>query len=104
MQTRHILAAAMTAIALIAASGCSVTRGQESTGNYVDDTAITTRVKAKFAEDPTVSAMAISVETMRGMVQLSGFAKSLDEKMTAERLARSVNGVTSVKNDIVVRS
>ena len=104
MQTRHILAAAMTAIALIATAGCSVTRGQESTGNYVDDTAITTRVKAKFAEDPTVSAMAISVETLRGMVQLSGFAKSLDEKMTAERLARSVNGVTAVKNDIVVRS
>jgi len=104
MQTRHILAAAMTAIALITTAGCSVTRGQETTGNYVDDTAITTRVKAKFAEDPTVSAMAISVETLRGMVQLSGFAKSLDEKMTAERLARSVNGVTSVKNDIVVRS
>lgn len=104
MQTRHILAAAMTAIALITTAGCSVTRGQESAGNYVDDTAITTRVKAKFAEDPTVSAMAISVETLRGMVQLSGFAKSLDEKMTAERLARSVNGVTSVKNDIVVRS
>jgi osmotically-inducible protein OsmY len=104
MQTRHILAAAMTAIALITTAGCAVTRGQESTGNYVDDTAITTRVKAKFAEDPTVSAMAISVETLRGMVQLSGFAKSLDEKMTAERLARSVNGVTSVKNDIVVRS
>jgi hyperosmotically inducible periplasmic protein len=104
MQTRHILAAAMTAVALITTSGCSVMRHQETTGNYVDDTAITTRVKAKFAEDPTVSAMAISVETMRGTVQLSGFAKSLDEKMTAERLARSVSGVTSVKNDIVVRS
>jgi osmotically-inducible protein OsmY len=104
MQTRHILAAAMTAIALITTAGCSVTRGQETAGNYVDDTAITTRVKAKFAEDPTVSAMAISVETMRGTVQLSGFAKSLDEKMTAERLARSVKGVSSVKNDIVVRS
>jgi osmotically-inducible protein OsmY len=104
MQTRHILAAAMTAIALITTAGCSVTRGQETAGNYVDDTAITTRVKAKFAEDPTVSAMAISVETMRGTVQLSGFAKSLDEKMSAERLARSVKGVSSVKNDIVVRS
>ena len=50
MQTRHILVSAMTAIALITASGCSVTRGQESTGNYVDDTAVTTRVKAKFAD------------------------------------------------------
>jgi osmotically-inducible protein OsmY len=99
-----MLTAAMTAIALITASGCSVMRGQETTGSYVDDTAITTRVKAKFAEDKAVSAMSISVETLRGMVQLSGFAKSTDEKMTAERLARSVNGVTSVKNDIVVRS
>jgi len=104
MQPRHMLTAAMTAIALITASGCAVMRGQETTGAYVDDTAITTRVKAKFAEDKTVSAMAINVETLRGMVQLSGFAKSTDEKMTAERLARSVNGVTSVKNDIVVRS
>jgi hyperosmotically inducible protein len=104
MQTRHILTAAMTVIALITASGCSVMRGQECAGNYVDDTTITTKVKAKFAEDQTVGAMAISVETLRGTVQLSGFAKSLDEKMTAERLARSVSGVTSVKNDIVVRS
>jgi hyperosmotically inducible periplasmic protein len=103
MQARHMLTAAMTAIALLTASGCSVMRGQETAGTYVDDTAITTRVKAKFAEDKTVSAMAINVETLRGMVQLSGFAKSTDEKMTAERLARSVNGVTSVKNDIVVR-
>jgi osmotically-inducible protein OsmY len=99
-----MLTAAMTAIALITASGCSVMRGQETAGTYVDDTAITTRVKAKFAEDKTVSAMAINVETLRGMVQLSGFAKSTDEKVTAERLARSVNGVTAVKNDIVVRS
>jgi hyperosmotically inducible protein len=72
MQTRHILAAAMTAAALLTATGCSVMRGQETTGNYVDDTAITTKVKAKFAEDKTVSAMSISVETMRGTVQLSG--------------------------------
>jgi osmotically-inducible protein OsmY len=99
-----MLTAAMTAIALLTASGCSVMRGQETAGTDVDDTAITTRVKAKFAEDKTVSAMAINVETLRGMVQLSGFAKSTDEKMSAERLARSVNGVTSVKNDIVVRS
>ena len=59
---------------------------------------------SKFAADQTVSAMAISVETLKGTVQLSGFAKSLDEKMQAERIARSVNGVNAVKNDIVVRS
>ncbi|HSW24536.1 MAG TPA: BON domain-containing protein [Burkholderiaceae bacterium] len=104
MQIRHILTAAVTAVALLVTAGCAVTRKQETVGGYVDDTAITTQVKAKFASDQTVSAMAISVETLRGTVQLSGFAKSLDEKMSAERLARSVSGVTAVQNDIVVRT
>jgi hyperosmotically inducible protein len=104
MQSRHILAAAVTAVALLLTAGCAVQRKQETVGSYVDDTSITTQVKAKFAQDETVSTMAIGVETLRGMVQLSGFAKSLDEKMAAERLARTVSGVTSVKNDIVVRS
>ena len=104
MQTRHTLATAVTALALLMAAGCAVQREQQSVGSYVDDTAITTQVKAKFASDKTVSAMAINVETLKGTVQLSGFAKSLDEKMSAERLARSVSGVTSVQNDIVVRS
>jgi osmotically-inducible protein OsmY len=104
MQARHILVAAMTAAALLVTAGCAVQRKQETVGAYVDDTSITTQVKAKFASDQTVSAMAISVETLRGTVQLSGFAKSLDEKMTAERLARSVSGVVAVQNDIVVRS
>jgi len=104
MLTRNILAAAATAVALVVTSGCAVTRNQESVGSYVDDTSITTQVKSKFAADQTVSAMAISVETLKGTVQLSGFAKSLDEKMQAERIARSVNGVNAVKNDIVVRS
>jgi len=104
MQTRHTLAAAVTAVALLLTAGCAVQRKQESVGSYVDDTSITTQVKAKFASDKTVSAMAINVETLKGTVQLSGFAKSLDEKMSAERLARSVAGVTTVQNDIVVRS
>jgi hyperosmotically inducible protein len=102
--TRQILTAAVTAAALLTATGCAVTRGQESVGAYVDDTALTTRVKAKFAEDKTVSAMSISVETLKGVVQLSGFAKSAEEKAMAERLARSTSGVVSVKNDIIVRS
>jgi osmotically-inducible protein OsmY len=104
MQVRNILAAAVTGVALIVTSGCAVTRKQESVGSYVDDTSITTQVKAKFAADQTVSAMSISVETMKGTVQLSGFAKTLDEKMKAEKIARSVAGVTAVQNDIVVRS
>ena len=104
MQARNILVAAMTATALLVTAGCAVTRKQETVGSYVDDTSITTQVKSKFAADQTVSAMAISVETLKGTVQLSGFAKSTDEKATAERIARSVTGVVDVKNDIVVRA
>jgi osmotically-inducible protein OsmY len=103
MQTRHILAAAVTAVALLATTGCAVQRKQESVGAYVDDATITTQVKAKLAADKTVSAMAISVETLKGTVQLSGFAKSQDERLAAERIARGVSGVNDVKNDIVVR-
>lgn len=103
MQARHILVAAAAATAMVLGSGCAVVRDQQTVGSYVDDTTITTRVKTKFAEDQTVSAMAIGVETLQGVVQLSGFAKSADERTMAERLARSVPGVRSVKNDITVR-
>ena len=104
MQARHILAAAVAATALVLGTGCAVVRDQQTVGSYVDDATITSRVKTKFAEDTTVSAMAIGVETLKGVVQLSGFAKSADERAMAERLARGVAGVQSVKNDIVVRS
>lgn len=104
MNTRQILIAAMSAGALIAGTGCAVVRDQQSVGSYVDDATLTTRVKAKFAEDKTVSAMSISVETLKGVVQLSGFAKSAEEKAMAERLARATSGVTGVRNDIIVRS
>ena len=83
--------------------GCAVAREQQTVGQYVDDTTITTQVKAKFADDGAVAATAISVETMKGMVQLSGFAKSWAERDRAEALARSVKGVTGVRNDIIVR-
>jgi len=103
-KTTRILAAAVAAAALAVGSGCAVIRGQEPVGAYVDDATVTTQVKAKLAEDTTVSAGAIGVETLKGVVQLSGFAKSANEKAQAERLARSVKGVTSVRNDIVVRN
>ncbi len=99
---RAIAFAALAGITIIG-SGCSVGRGQQTAGSYVDDAAITTAVKAKMAEDKTVSATSISVETLNGTVQLSGFAKSAAEKMQAENIARGVNNVRSVRNDIVVR-
>lgn len=96
------LASALVAT-LASTSGCAVTRKQETVGAYIDDATLTTRVKSKFAADPTVSAMAISVETMKGTVQLSGFAKSAEERAMAEKLARETSGVVAVRNDIAVR-
>lgn len=99
---RAIAFAALAGITVIS-TGCAVMRGQETAGAYVDDAAITTAVKAKFFEDKTVAASSISVETLNGTVQLSGFAKSGAEKSQAESLARSVKNVREVHNNIVVR-
>lgn len=99
---RAIAFAALAGITIIG-SGCAVGRGQETAGAYVNDAAITTAVKAKFVEDKTVSASAISVETLNGTVQLSGFAKSSAEKAQAENIARATKDVKGVRNDIVVR-
>ena len=104
MNIRTLLIASASAIALLSATGCAVTRGQETVGAYVDDSAITTAVKAKMVDNTNVDASAISVETLNGTVMLSGFAKSETERATAETLTRSVKGVKSVKNSVVVRS
>ncbi len=103
MFIRTTIAATMTAIVLLSATGCAVSRGQETTGAYIDDTGITTLVKARFVENKQVDAASISVETLNGTVMLSGFAKSANEKSTAETIARGVSGVKSVKNQIVIR-
>jgi hyperosmotically inducible protein len=104
MFVRLTLAAIVSAAALITATGCSVARDQQSVGEYVDDATLTTRVKAKLAADPGVSALAINVDTFNGQVQLTGAAKSADERSRAENLARSISGVKGVRNDIIVRS
>jgi osmotically-inducible protein OsmY len=104
MLIRTTFAATAAAIALITMSGCAVTRGQETVGAYVDDSAITTAVKARFVENKEVDASSISVETLNGTVMLSGFAKTSTEKSTAESLTWKVKGVKQVKNEITVRS
>lgn len=96
-------AALAASLVLLAASGCAVSRGQESMGAYVDDTGITTLVKSRFFEDKDVAGTSIGVETLNGTVMLSGFAKSTLERNKAETIARGVRGVTSVKNEIAVR-
>jgi len=103
MKLRTQLASAIAVVALVTASGCAVTRGQESAGAYIDDAAITTSVKAKFVDDKTVDASSIKVETLNGTVMLSGFAKNAAEKETAESIAMNVKGVKGVKNAIAVR-
>jgi hyperosmotically inducible periplasmic protein len=99
----HAVLAASAALMVVQVTGCAVARDQQTVGAYIDDTTITTRVKARFAEDPAVSAMSLNVETLNGTVQLSGFAKSHEEKAMAEKLARETSGVVAVRNDIAVR-
>ena len=103
MIIRTALAAAIAAVALLTASGCAVTRGQETVGSYVDDATITTAVKAGFVENKQVDEASIHVETLNGTVMLSGFAKNAAERSTAEQVARGVKGVKAVKNEISVR-
>lgn len=103
MNFRTTLAATITAVVMLTATGCAVTRGQETVGAYVDDTGITTLVKSRFIENKLVDAAAISVETLNGTVMLSGFARNSAEKSTAESIARGVNGVKAVRNEIAVR-
>ena len=88
---------------VLAVSGCAVSRGQETVGAYIDDTGITTLVKSRFFEDKDVAGSSISVETLKGTVLLSGFAKSALERNKAESIARGVKGVVSVKNEIAIR-
>jgi len=100
---RIILATAIALAATLGATGCAVTSGQQSVGSYVDDATVTARVKTRFAEDPSVAAMRINVETLKGEVQLSGFAATETEKANAASIARAVPDVKSVRNNIVVR-
>ena len=102
MNARNTFIAAAAAIVLLT-SGCAVTRDQETVGAYVDDAAITTKIKAHFIDNKDVDALSIKVETLNGTVMLSGFAKNATEKTTAESIARKTEGVKAVKNEIAIR-
>lgn len=93
---------AISALALSLAA-CSMFSGRETAGQYVDDTTITSRVKGEILGDPKLKVLQINVETMQGVVQLSGFVDSRESDVRAVELARRVPGVKSVKDDIVVR-
>lgn len=102
MKTRSLTRIAAAAGAALLLGACASTPKQESTGEALDDSVITTKVKAAFVQDAKVSALRIGVETQKGIVQLSGFAASPQEAQQAGQLAQTVPGVKAVRNDIVV--
>ena len=87
-------------MAMMTVLGCASTPTQEGTGEYVDDTVITSKVKAAILKEPTLKSAEINVETFKGVVQLSGFVSSTADKSKAIELTRSVKGVKSVKDDM----
>ena len=100
MKSKSLFAAVLLGSAVaIGSVGCTHL-GDKSAGAIIDDATITTKVKAKFIEDPVVKAMNIKVDTYQGIVQLSGFASSMNEAEKAAQIARNTEGVKSVKNDI----
>jgi len=93
----------LSIIAVAGLMGCASSAKHESTGQYVDDTAITAKVKTAIFEQPTLKSAEINVETFKGVVQLSGFVSSQANINTAVMVAKNVGGVTSVKNDMRVK-
>jgi hyperosmotically inducible protein len=102
-QLRQYLSALFLAVTLVSVVGCASTSKQEGTGEYVDDSVITTKVKAAIFNEPTLKSAEINVETFKGAVQLSGFVSSQTAINKAAELARGVSGVKSVKNDMRVK-
>lgn len=100
MNRRNLIIGVLLGITLV---GCAGTRTQESTGEYVDDTTITTKVKSKLLLSKETTGTAISVETFKGIVQLSGFVKSEQERKRAGEIAKAVDGVKRVENKISIR-
>ena len=103
MKSLHLFANFFLVILLVSFLGCASTAKQEGTGEYIDDSVITTKVKAEILKDDTLKSSEINVETFKGVVQLSGFVNSQGDIDKAVEVARSVKGVSSVKNDMRVK-
>lgn len=88
---------------LAAFQGCTTSQSHESTGQYVDDSVVTSKVKTAIVNDLALKGFQINVKTYQGVVQLSGFVDSAQNANKAADLARGVNGVTDVKNDLIVK-
>ena len=104
MVKRHRVLSFLVCIVLVTAFlGCASTQKKEGTGEYIDDSAITTKVKSAILGDSVLKVLQINVETFKGEVQLSGFVDSAGSKTKAGEVARGVGGVKSVKNNLVVK-
>src|ERR1700722_17434579 len=90
-------------VLFLSLGACSLFEGRETSGQYVDDSTITAKVKEAYVADPQVSSMQVNVETMQGVVQLSGFVSSKSMEQHAVQLAQQVNGVKSVKDNLIVK-
>jgi hyperosmotically inducible protein len=99
-QLNKSISAVFLAVVLATVLGCAPTPTKEGTGEYVDDTVITTKVKAAIFNEPSLKSSEIKVETFKGTVQLSGFVKYQADISRAVEVARNVKGVQSVKNDM----
>jgi osmotically-inducible protein OsmY len=104
MKKTNILIGCLVALMLIASfTACASSPEQSSTGEFVDDSVITTKVKTLLANDDFLKSFKISVETRKGIVQLSGFVNSQDAASKAGQIAKGVGGVKAVKNDLIVQ-
>ena len=103
MKKRNIVIRCFVLLMLITLVACASTRTHESTGEYVDDSVITTKVKSLLAEDDFFKSFQICVETYKGTVQLSGFVNSQQAVNKAGEIVRTVQGVKSVKNNLIVK-
>jgi hyperosmotically inducible protein len=100
---RNYVTVVLLAFAMVAVVGCAAPAKQQTAGEYIDDTVVTTRVKAAIFDDAELRVNEIKVETFDGVVQLSGFVSSQANINRAGQLVRGINGVKSVKNDMIVK-
>jgi osmotically-inducible protein OsmY len=103
MRFAHIPRALFASFMILTMVACAPTEKREGTGEYIDDAVITTKVKAALAADPDVKATEVKVKTYKGVVQLSGFVSSADAARKAVEIARKVEGVREVKNDMEIK-
>lgn len=103
MEIRKVLSS-LAVVALLSTTACAATETRESTGEQIDSTVISTKVRAAIAADDQLSIFPIDVTTFRGTVQLSGFVNSVEEKRRAESVASNVEGVSAVKNDLIIKN